>query len=132
MDQMDSLTKMFFRTCRTLHSIGGPEYGQQKVLRILLHGEIRQKDLQEQLNIKAGSLSELIRKLSCKGYIVKEKSEADGRVWVLKITEEGRRRAALFEETKDDRLFAPLSADEREQMKNMLAKVLAYHSGGSI
>ena len=132
MEQSDSLTKIFFKTSRTLHAVGGPEYAQQLILRRLLKGEMRQKDLQEQMNIQAGSLSELIRKLSCKGCIVKEKSEADRRIRVLKITEEGRRRAALFEETKDDRLFAPLSAEEREQMKHMLAKVLAYHSGESV
>ncbi|MBR4446548.1 MAG: winged helix DNA-binding protein [Solobacterium sp.] len=128
MEAKDSLTKQFFRTVRILHAVGGPEYSQQRVLRLLADGEMKQKDLQEQLNIKAGSLSELLTKLSSKGCIVKEKSDADRRVWVLKITDEGRKKAALFEETKDERLFAPLSEEERVQMKQMLARVLAYHT----
>ena len=122
-----TLTAVFFRTARILRGIGGPEYAQQKVLRILLEQEeVSQKELLERLQVKAGSLSELITKLEKKGYVVREKSRNDRRRTILRITEEGRRKAAEFDETRDDRLFSVLNTEEREQMKEYLERVLDH------
>lgn len=124
--EKNSLTALFFRTARKLHGIGGPEYSQQRILRILCRrDEVRLKEIQQELQIKAGSLSELAAKLEKKGYIVKEKSRTDRRRTILRITEQGRGHARMFEETKDERLFAALSPEERETMKALLQKVLS-------
>ena len=85
-----SLTQLFFRTVRKLRTHMQPGYSQQRLLGLLDEmGPTSQKKIQEILDIKCGSLSELCTKLLDKGYIEKSRDENDRRNAVLKITEKG-------------------------------------------
>ncbi len=120
----DSLTALYFHTARQMHRISGTDYSQQKVMRILNENEnVTQKDLLEYLQIKAGSLSELLKKLEDKGLIQKEKNEADRRQTVIRLTEEGEKSISSYSAVKDDILFAKLNREERMQLRKLLEKM---------
>lgn len=64
--------------------------GQGKILQILkMKPEISQKELNELLDISKQSLAESLSKLEKNGYIVRESSEEDKRVLVVKLTRKG-------------------------------------------
>lgn len=102
---------------------------QEIILKIILNeGEITQKDLQNILNIKGSSLSELISKLDNKGFIIREKYEKDNRIYILKLTEKGKEFAkGLSDETereRDKEIFKALSDEQREQLDIILDTLL--------
>lgn len=109
------------------HRRGGKR-GQAKVLRILSEQEqISQKQLQDSLDIKSGSLSELVRKMEAENLIVRQRDENDRRNYRIQITERGRVTAA--ENTKrlraqEEILFNALSRAEQEQLYCLLSKLL--------
>lgn len=113
---------------RFLYHQRGGKRGQGKILKILLtEGEMTQKELQERLGIKPGSMSEILMKLEANGFIFRTKDEDDKRKINLKITTEGTR---FFEDKLQKRmeeeksLFNALSAEEQELLKGLLSKLL--------
>lgn len=110
------------------HQKRGRGAGQGKILNILSAVEqINQKDLQDQLEIQAGSLSEILGKLEKNEWIIREKSEEDKRSAVIKITEKGREALQLIkEEHKHQKdIFSVLNAEEEESLKAILEKLKA-------
>ncbi len=105
---------------------------QRRVLFILQkRGPMTQKELLDDMNVRASSMSELVGKLLSKGYITKEKSEADKRNYNISITEEG--RAALAEMQQAHRenmteLLSDLDEDDRVQLAALLAKLQEHWS----
>lgn len=105
---------------------GGHGGSQDNVLNIIFHkGEITQKELQNILNIKGGSLSELVSKLVCKELVLREKSKEDNRVYVLKLTEKGEKIANTIikqkqEDENDEKVFKSLSIEQKEQLDLIL------------
>lgn len=86
-----------------------------------------QKELLDILDIKSGSLSELVSKLEAKGYIKKEKDPKDKRWTILTATEQGRAYLESLETEltkQDDILFSELSEEEKLRLYNMLEKLL--------
>lgn len=72
--------------------VGNPVRGQGRVLALLKNRpETSQRELSYLLDMRQQSLSELLAKLEDKGYITRSKSETDGRVTVVRLTEEGAR-----------------------------------------
>lgn len=72
--------------------VGDPVRGQGRVLALLKNRpETSQRELSYLLDMRQQSLSELLVKLEDKGYVTRSKSEADGRVTVVRLTEEGAR-----------------------------------------
>lgn len=68
--------------------------GQNKVLIALQEGDnISQKELAERLNMSVQSTAEFINKLIKKNSVTKTKSQNDGRIQLVKLTEKGRREA---------------------------------------
>jgi DNA-binding MarR family transcriptional regulator len=66
--------------------------GQGRVLTLLKNRpETSQRELSYLLDMRQQSLSELLVKLEDKGYVTRSKSEEDGRVTVVRLTEEGAR-----------------------------------------
>lgn len=99
---------------------------QRKVLFLLAEQEwMSQKQLQDMLDIQAGSLSELLGKLENRDLIVREKSGEDKRASILKITEKGREKIRTKEahehEHKD--IFSVLSPEEQESLTSILNKL---------
>lgn len=104
---------------------GGPAQGQALVLSILAGREaLSQRELQQMLGIQPGSLSELVSKLEAKGYIRREKGE-DRRGNLLRITDAGREAIARqAEPVPESDPFAPLTAEQQDQLSAMLRQLL--------
>lgn len=99
---------------------------QSTVLTLLAeYGPMNQKQLQEHLSIKAGSVSELISKLESKNCLIRTRDDADRRRVVLTLTEKGTRIAKLHRERPVETLFADLSPEERAELAGLLEKLLA-------
>lgn len=104
---------------------GGRKNGQDRILHILSHrGEMSQRELQEILGIQPGSVSEILAKIEHAGYLIREKDEADKRRIVIKLTEEGQKRADVAGEGKDRDLFSALDEEQKEQLKSLLKLML--------
>lgn len=100
---------------------------QRRVLFFLRErGPMTQKEILEEMGVRAGSLSELLSKLEAKGYVKKEKSEADKRNYNVSITDEGiqaleemhtKHQAAMSD------LLCVLAPEERKQLAALLEKL---------
>ncbi len=97
--------------------------GQNKVLIALTdHDNISQKKLAEQLGISMQSTAELVSKLQKKNYVTKKKSEKDGRVQLIRLTDRGR------EEAEKSRSYIPdyldcINDDEKKQLAKIMDKM---------
>lgn len=100
---------------------------QRRVLFFLRErGPMTQREILEEMGVRASSLSELLSKLEAKGYVKKEKSEADKRNYNVSITGEGvhaleemhlKHQAAMSD------LLLGLSPEERSQLAALLKKL---------
>lgn len=121
---------------RELHRRRGEKPTQERILFIIHRhgGAVTQREMQEMLKIRQGSLSEVVSKLEDKGLIVKTQDPADKRRMVLQLTPEGE---ALREEnhrlTKEDdsHLFDILSNEEKAQLSGIMEKLLSDWQGGN-
>lgn len=101
--------------------------GQGKILKILsVSGPMTQKQLQEKLEIQAGSMSEIAAKLEGKGLITRTRDEEDKRRILLEITEEGRADVDRFtRRRKQEReMFNVLTGEEQRQLGALLDRLL--------
>lgn len=121
-----SLTALLGRCGYIVDKKCGKQRGQRRILDILLcHPDMSQNALQQMLEIKAGSMSEIIAKMEAKGLITRERDERDRRKMVLCLTEEGKAAARQqAEEPQEDEIFQVLTEEERLQLKEMLTRLL--------
>ena len=107
------------------HRIGNRKRGQDSILALISqHPGITQKGLAEALGIQPASVSELLKKLEQKGVILREKDEQDRRSIKVYLTEDGQNHLSEpVEEAADP--FQALSAEEQEQLRSLLGKLLA-------
>ncbi|WP_096399978.1 MarR family winged helix-turn-helix transcriptional regulator [Candidatus Desulfovibrio trichonymphae] len=88
---------------------------------------INQRELQEMLDVRSASLSEILGKLERNSCIIRERSDQDKRNCIISVTEQGR---AAAEDHKREHLqnaeaiFTPLSTDERQQLGQLLNKII--------
>jgi len=114
-----------------LHLHAGGRSGQQHIL-VRLHksgGHMTQRDLQEVAGISSASVSEVLSKLECAGYISRTRSEEDRRQLDIALTQEGSARAEqIIGDRKkfEDHCLACLSQEEQQQLVSMLDR-LAQH-----
>lgn len=111
-----------------LHTHWGGRNGKQHILVDLLahDGCMTQRDLQEASCITSASLSEVVAKLEAEGLISRERSETDRRQLTLTLTDEGRRRARAFIESRREferTAFDCLSSDEKDRLLDTLDRV---------
>ena len=111
-----------------LHQHWGGRNGKQHILiELLAHdGHMTQRDLQEESCITSASLSEVVTKLETEGLLSRERSETDRRQLTLTLTDEGRRRARNFIESRREfeRLaFDCLTPEERDHLLETLDRV---------
>jgi DNA-binding MarR family transcriptional regulator len=104
---------------------GGSRY---RILAALVEREkISQQELKEMLDIKSGSLSELLAKLEKKSLIHREKNSVDKRNRDIVLTEAGRAWLRSHTDSKRQRtgqLFAEMSGEEKSQLSALLGKIL--------
>ena len=97
---------------------------QSKVIELLeKHGQVMsQKELQDTLGIKSGSMSEIIIKLENKGSVEREKSEDDKRSNDVRRTEQGKAKYYYDKNTEHDstKLFRALKYTEKRELSALL------------
>ena len=102
-------------------------YTQYIVMMILWEKEeVNEKDLVEALYLKANTLTELLKKLSQKGYVVIEKDKNDKRNIIIRLTSEGRAlkdKAVEVPKTLAEEQW--LTPEEFVTYKNLLEKLLS-------
>ncbi|HIU75307.1 MAG TPA: MarR family transcriptional regulator [Candidatus Pelethocola excrementipullorum] len=124
--EKDDLPGLMSRCGHYLYHHPGRRRGQGKILRILSQKEeMTQKELQDILEIRPGSMSEIISKLECRGMLERIRDEKDKRKIILRITEEGKLEGS--EKTRheiEQELFRALSEEEQSGLRALLKKLL--------
>ena len=124
MPDPDSLTGLWIRSHRALERRPADHRGVRRVLRLLDlgGGSLSQRELTELMDVRPGSLSELLGKMEARGLISRIRSGEDHRRVTVSLTEAGAEKAA---ERGPRDLFAALTDGEKEQLKALLAKLTA-------
>ncbi|MFW3455096.1 MarR family winged helix-turn-helix transcriptional regulator [Aerococcus viridans] len=104
---------------------------QSMALGYLIHAsaqdEIYVKDLEKYMKIRKSTASELVSRLEKNGYVKTEKSQKDGRLKRLIVTEEGHEahdRILQSLQEIDDRLVEGLSKEEVDTFVNLLNRLI--------
>lgn len=101
---------------------------QGKILKILYKkGDISQKEIQDMLHVKSGTISESINKLEKKGLLIRQNDKVDRRKKVLHLTEDGKinveTHSALYQK-EIIQFFEILNDDEKKELEKILKKLL--------
>ena len=103
-------------------------HGRGRILKVLLEkGTMTQSELQNIIDIRSGSLSEILSKIEDKQLITREKDENDKRRVKIEITEKGKEIILLKEEEHKDKskeLFKVISEEEQKQLEVILSKLI--------
>ena len=125
----------FRKITHTIRYFSDGKGGQKRVLMVLLKNQpMTQQKLTEHLDIKPGSVSEVLSKLENQGLILRQVNLKDRRTSDIYLTEEGMLKAkhALAEKEKNyASMFSCLSQQEKEELLVLLKKV-NKHNGGKI
>ena len=86
-----------------------------------------QQLLGARMHVDRTTIVALVDELERRGFLARRRNPADRRAYALEATTAGRRwrqrtEAQLVE--AEDRILAPLHADEREQLKELLRKLV--------
>ena len=105
-----------------MNNLGGT---QQKILNILDEaGDLTQRELMEILHVKAGSLSELIKKLESKDLVAKLANPHDRRSMLIRITEAGKLQISHCNDGECQCNFSALDDDKKDQLRSLLKELL--------
>ncbi len=100
---------------------------QLRILDLLAdRGPVGQRELAELMGIDHSVLVNLLNPLEAGGLIRRERDTVDRRRHVVSIAAAGRRRLAQADQAfrdAEDAFFAPLAADERDQLHALLARL---------
>jgi DNA-binding MarR family transcriptional regulator len=129
----EDLDGLFHRIAKLMargrHRGGHGRHTQRRVLSILLEqGPTSQSELLEMLDVRSSSLSEVLGKLERHGWITRERSENDKRVFLVSATEEARGLGAESGGGRrecSDGIFACLNDEERAQLFHLMEKIVA-------
>lgn len=113
-------------TSRNAHN---PYRGQGRVLSILkMQPEISQRELGYLLDMSKQALAELLTKLEKSGYIIRQPSENDKRVIMIKLTGEGMQSAVDMDEASvdsfHDQVLDCLNGEELIKFDEYLGRVI--------
>ncbi|MGN0106360.1 MAG: MarR family winged helix-turn-helix transcriptional regulator [Hominilimicola sp.] len=119
------------RSCgHFLHYRTGGKTGRRRILLALSrHNNLLQRELQDILDVKSGSLSEVIINMESDGLIKKTKSEKDGRQFVLSLTDEGVRQAEISHKKYEEQVekITRCLSDEQKYELSKLLKIITNH-----
>ncbi|MGN1249882.1 MAG: MarR family winged helix-turn-helix transcriptional regulator [Candidatus Spyradocola sp.] len=129
-DQDLTLVRRLRRCGHLLHHKYNFTNGSQMRLLLRLRDEpMTQKELTEKLRIQPGSLSEMLTKVERAGLVEKRRCERDRRNFELRLTDEGRAQADVFEKEQMEQatwLLEPLTDDQKAQLKSLLETLIAH------
>ena len=109
------------------HNFSLIESRKRIIFTLYKFGPMSQNELMKYINIKSGSLSELITKVEKCGFVIKQTSSEDKRKKVLTLTPLGVTEAKKYEDNREknaDLLFASLTKEEKEILQKILDKSL--------
>jgi len=111
----------------------GLDTGEFDVLATLLRSgppyRLRPTELYKSLMISSGGLTDRLTRLEAAGLVRRVPSEADARSLLVELTSAGRKRTEIaFREDMavEKSLLAALTAEEREQLGRLLARLAAH------
>jgi DNA-binding MarR family transcriptional regulator len=111
------------RSYRQSRPWSDPSRGQGRLLAMLkLQDGIATKDLAYMLGIRPASLNELVAKLEKSGHVTRQQSDTDGRVWLVKLTDQGRAEPTTV---GTEEAFASLSQEDQSKLRSYLVTVIA-------
>ena len=87
-----------------------------------------QKDIEKHINLRASSVSTLLRGLEKNGFISRTQSVGDARTKFVKVTEEGKYiciKNKLLMDKCDAVIQSALTEEEQVNFKNLLDKIIA-------
>ncbi len=126
--QEDRLMIMLGKCGMILNSKHCSHNGKGRILKVLLEeGIMTQSDLQNTMDIRSGSLSEILSKMEDKQLITRKKDKDDKRKVKIKITEKGKETISLKEEehkNKAKELFNSIDEEEQKQLELILSKLI--------
>ena len=97
------------------------------VLEVLLHkGSLPVNAIGEKVLLTSGSITTAVQRLEKKGLVIRERSEGDARVVLVRLTNEGMNliQEAFNAHAEDlDELFIEFSEDERTQFAGLMLKL---------
>ncbi|MCD7955462.1 MAG: MarR family winged helix-turn-helix transcriptional regulator [Lachnospiraceae bacterium] len=124
--RLDTLSDLMNYTCHFVHHYSGRR-GQGKILGMLSRqGPTTQHDLQNQLCIQSGSVSEILTKLENAGFITRTRDESDRRRCIIAITDAGRKDLEEHDRMrlrKQGQLYRGLEMTEQEELIRILRKL---------
>ena len=104
--------------------LGDPTQGQGRILAMLkIQDGIPTKELSYLLGLQVASLNELLAKLERAGLVTREPSEADRRIMLVKLTDDGRETPQQNPDAGG--AFAVLTAEEQETLGGYLDRIIA-------
>jgi DNA-binding MarR family transcriptional regulator len=106
-----------------------PEAATLFVLRDV--GPLSQQNLGERLHVDPSNLVSFLNALEDEGLVVRKRDPADRRRHIVEITQQGIKRVPVCDDPVcgiENELFAELSSQERDQLHNLLARVLVTMS----
>ncbi len=89
--------------------------------------QLSQHDLVQRLNLAKSTVSRMVKKLVKRGWISRERSQDDGRVWLLSLTEAGVNTAVNLSharQTKFAQILNQIPESEQENVLNALATLI--------
>jgi DNA-binding MarR family transcriptional regulator len=93
-------------------------------------GPVSQAALGRHTGIDRSDIVAAVNELAAAGYVERSPDPHDGRRNIISLTAAGRRRHRQLGEvvaTIQDKIFAPLSAAERDTLAGLLTKILEHH-----
>lgn len=102
--------------------------GQSRLLFVLVHhGDgLSQREISEKLNIAPATLTVMIKRMEKEGLISRQQDPSDQRISRVYITDGGRKvfkESLVILDTISNDCFGSLTADEKDELNNLLKKV---------
>ena len=111
-------------------AVGTHGYHYRLLAALAERGPSSQADLARSTGVDRSYVVATLNEMAAQGFVKRAPDASDRRRNIVSITAAGRRRLAALDEVLDgiqDRLLAPLSASERQQLIALLRRVLEHH-----
>lgn len=82
--------------------------------------QLSQNELVQRLNLAKSTVSRMVNKLGKRGWIARERSPADGRIWLLSLTEAGENAAINLTQARQVKFSQLLTNIPQEEQDNVL------------
>ena len=138
-DDVRGFNRFYTRVLGLLRpDLAGSAFGltEARVLFELAHrDDLAVTDLRRDLDLDAGYLSRILSGFTASGLVAREKSEADGRRQIVRLTEDGRRafdELDRLQASAIDTLLEPLDGRQRSQLVGAMGRIrrMLGHQGG--